>query len=167
VLYYSAFRQGSNSAVHCIGTATSIKILGPYTPQSDYFACPQSQGGAIDPASFHDTGGYSSRYALYKFDGNSIGHGGNCENTFAPIQPTPIMIQKVDSDGITKIGRRIQLLDHSEADGSLIEPPAMFYSNGIYYLLFCSNCCDKTFYDVSNATSYSLTGGFTRRAVRF
>jgi beta-xylosidase len=72
------------------------------------------------------------------------------------------MIQKVDSDCITKIGGRIQLLDRSEADGSLIEAPAMFYSNGIYYLFFSSSCYDKTLYDVSYATSHSLTGRFTK-----
>lgn len=71
VLFYSAAVSG-NTATHCIGVATSSKAQGPYEPLAEPFACPQSQGGAIDASGFRDTD--DNLYVVYKIDGNSIGH---------------------------------------------------------------------------------------------
>jgi len=49
--------------VHCVGAATSSKILGPYTPQTIPLVCPVSLGGAIDASGFEDNG---QRYIVYK-----------------------------------------------------------------------------------------------------
>ena len=100
VMYFSA-TDAADPGHHCIGTAISSSITGPYTASSNQFVCPTSQGGAIDPSGFRDSDG--SRYVVYKIDGNSLGHGGVCNNGVAPIVDTPIMIQPVSSDGVTPV----------------------------------------------------------------
>jgi len=159
-MYFTA-TSAESTAQHCIGTATSSAAEGPFTPSNDAFVCDIASGGNIDPAQFRDADG--SRYVVYKVDGNSIGHGGSCNNGVDPIVPTPIMIQQVDAtDGVTKVGDAIQLLDRSDADGPLIEAPSLANSGGTYYLFFSSNCYTTTLYDVSYATASSVTGPYTK-----
>ena len=117
-----------------------------------------SQGGAIDPAGFLDADG--TRYVVYKVDGNSIGHGGNCGNGVDPIVPTPIMLQQVSADGVTPVGSPQQILDRSDADGPLVEAPSLTRvqdsssaGGWLYILFFSSNCYSGSQYDTSYATS--------------
>lgn len=161
VMYFSA-TSASNNAHHCFGTATSNNVEGPYTPTSDTpFACPLDQGGAIDASGFRDSNG--DRYVVYKIDGNSLGHGGSCNNGVAPQVSTPIMIQKVQEDGITQIGGPTQILDRDAADGPLVEAPSMVLApGGTYVLYFSSGCYTDDTYDTSYATSNSPTGPFTK-----
>ena len=65
-------------------------------------------------------------------------------------------------DGYTLIGKAIPLLNRGSADGPLIEAPSLVYENGLYILFFSSNCYSTTLYDVSYATSTSLTGPYTK-----
>jgi len=159
-MYFSA----TNSATpghHCVGTATSSSITGPYTAASSQLICPTSQGGAIDASGFRDTDG--SRYVVYKVDGNSDGHGGVCNNGVSPIVNTPINIQPVSSNGVTFTGSASNILNLSPADGPDIEAPSMMRdSSGTYIVFFSSNCYTTTNYDVSYAYSSSPTGGFTK-----
>ena len=160
-MYYSD-EIATAPAHHCVGVATSNTITGPYTPMSTPFACPLAQGGAIDPDGFQDPLD-GSRYVVYKVDGNSIGHGGDCMNTVAPIVPTPIMLQKVAKDGITPIGAPVEILDRDDLDGPLIEAPALHRSQeGIYFLFFSSNCFSGPLYDTSYATANSIWGPYTK-----
>ena len=77
MLYFSASTVADTSK-HCIGAAVSKSVLGPYVPTSDSpLFCPLSQGGAIDASGYSDNG---QRYIVYKVDGNSLGHGGACNN---------------------------------------------------------------------------------------
>jgi beta-xylosidase len=152
--------DAQQTAQHCVGTATSDTILGPYTAQAAPLACPLSAGGAIDPAGFTDTDG--THYVVYKIDGNSVGHGGSCGNTVDPIVPTPLMLQQLAADGITAVGDPIELLDRGDADGPLIEAPYLLLFNGVYFLFFSSNCYSTTLYDVSYATASSVKGPFTK-----
>ncbi|KAJ7729091.1 glycosyl hydrolase [Mycena maculata] len=132
VLYYAA-TAAADTAAHCVGAAISTNIRGPYTPIEATIACPISQGGAIDPAGHHHPDG--SLYVVYKVDGNSIGHGGSCNNGVAPIVLTPIMLQEVAANGYTLIGAAVQILDRSAADGPLGEVPSLIYVDGVF---FCS-----------------------------
>lgn len=159
-MYYSA-ALASNSALHCIGAATSTTPNGPFIPQSNYLACPGP--GAIDPSSFHDADG--TRWLVYKVDGNSQGHGGVCNNMVAPIQSTPIMLQQVAGDGTTLIGSPRQILDRSDLDGPLIEAPALAKAtdgSGRYVLFFSSNCFTTANYDVSYAMANSIAGPYVK-----
>ena len=100
---------------------------------------------------------------MYKIDGNSIGHGGNCNNAVEPLVPTPIMIQPMECDGITPRGSPTQILDRGEYDGPLVEAPSLIRSSeGIYFLFFSSNCFDGPFYDVSYATATDIMGPYTK-----
>ncbi|KAJ7842253.1 glycosyl hydrolase [Mycena olivaceomarginata] len=159
VLYYSA-TAAANTAAHCVGAATSKTIRGPYTPLQATIACPISQGGAIDPAGHHHPDG--SIYVVYKIDGNSLGHGGSCNNGVAPIVSTPIMLQKMAADGVTPVGSPVQILDRDAGDGPLVEAPSLINVNGVFFLFFSSGCYADTSYDLSYATATSVTGPYTK-----
>ncbi|THY21186.1 glycoside hydrolase family 43 protein [Aureobasidium pullulans] len=165
LLYFSAPTYDTN-APHCIGTAISDSVDGPYTPDETSFACPADQGGAIDASGFRDADG--TRYVVYKIDANSLGHGGTCNNGVEPIVPTPILIQQVESDGVTKVGDTSQLITNdSPEDGPLVEGPSLIHSGDTYYLFYSSNCFTTTNYDVAYATSSSPTSGFTKQGTLF
>jgi hypothetical protein len=160
VMYYSG-QVANSTAFHCVGTATSKTILGPYTPSDEPFDCDLSIGGSIDPSGFKDADG--KRYVVYKIDGNSIGHGGSCNNEVAPIVSTPILLQQVEADGVTKIGSPIQILDRTTADGPLVEAPTILRNKkGMYVLFFSSGCYTEPTYNVNYATASNVTGPYTR-----
>ncbi|KAK3377795.1 glycosyl hydrolase family 43 protein [Podospora didyma] len=165
VMYYSG-ELGNNSALHCIGTATSSSVLGPYTPSSTPFACPVSQGGAIDPAGFYDSS-TGRRYVVYKVDGNSIGHGGDCNNGIEPTVPTPVLLQEVSpSDGVTLLtdSAPVTILDRTAAaDGPLVEAPDLLRApDGTYVLFYSNHCWNSPAYSVNYATANSVTGPYTK-----
>lgn len=165
LLYFSAptYYPG---APHCIGTAISPTIDGPYIPSVEAFTCPYDQGGAIDTSGFRD--GDGTQYVVYKLDANSLGFSGTCNNGIKPIISTPILIQQVESDGVSKIGEAIKLITNdSPEDGPLVEGPSMIHSGDTYYLFYSSNCFTTTNYDVKHATSSSPTSGFTKQGVLF
>lgn len=146
---------------HCIGAATATSALGPYTPHPSLLACPIKKGGAIDPAAFTDHDG--TPYLLWKVDGNNIGHGGECGNMVRPRQPTPIMLQKLQPNGLTLKGPPIKILDRTDADGPLVEAPELVRSHeGIYFLFFSSGCTRAPSYDLKYATAKSISGPYTR-----
>ncbi|KIV85148.1 hypothetical protein PV11_00880 [Exophiala sideris] len=163
VLYYADVPTWAPQH-HCVGAATSKNITGPYVPLSQPFACPNitTKGGAIDPDGFHDIA-TNKRYVVYKVDGNSLGHGGACMNSVAPIVPTPLMLQQVAADGVTPIGKPTQILDRDDIDGPLIEAPSLHRSpQGIYFLFYSSNCFTTPKYDISYATATNVLGPYTR-----
>ncbi|RMZ89210.1 hypothetical protein DV736_g3563, partial [Chaetothyriales sp. CBS 134916] len=163
VLYYTDEPSWS-PAHHCLGVATSDKVTGPYVPSDQPLACPdvESLGGAIDPDGFLDTS-TNRRYVVYKIDGNSIGRGGSCNNDVPPLIPTPIILQEVAGNGVTKIGEPVQILERGEQDGPLIEAPALYRSDeGVYFLFFSSNCFTTPLYDIAYATALNITGPYRR-----
>lgn len=168
-MYYAATwpEQVHGKTMHCVGTASSNNILGPYIPTAKPLACPLDQGGAIDPAGFSDPKA-GNLYVVYKVDGNSLNNGsGPCggPDSDGRYHPTPIMIQQVSpEDGITPIGAPRQILDRDQGDGPLIEAPSLFYNatSGLYFLTFSSNCYSTDLYDVSFAYSTCLTGDFVK-----
>jgi beta-xylosidase len=162
-MYYSAIAQ-ANTNRHCIGVALadSSSPAGPYVPTSTSpLACPLDQGGAIDASAFRDADG--TRYVLYKIDGNSVGHGGDCNNSQEPLVATPIMIQQVAEDGLTAVGDAVQLIDRDEADGPLVEAPSLVRSDdGTYLLFYSTHCFTDVKYDVRYATASSVTGPYAK-----
>lgn len=160
VMYYSG-EVAASPAHHCIGTAVSDTITGPYIPDDEPFACDLDIGGAIDASGFEDDDG--TQYVLYKVDGNSVGHGGSCGNTVDPIAPTPIMLQEVLADGVTKVGDPVAILDRTADDGPLVEAPSLLRTaNGLYILFFSSGCYLEPTYNVNYATATSVKGPFQR-----
>ncbi|KAJ9652913.1 hypothetical protein H2198_007866 [Neophaeococcomyces mojaviensis] len=165
VMYYAG-PHVNNTSRHCIGTASSKSILGPFAASREPFACPLYEGGAIDPAGFIDprTG---NMYVVYKVDGNSLNTGGGpCNGPgLDGYYPTPIRLQQVSKhDGITHIGEAIQLLDRGPNDGPLVEAPSIFYSEkyGLYFMTFSSNCYSTDLYDIGFAWSTELETEFNK-----
>lgn len=72
------------------------------------------------------------------------------------------MPQQLAANGVTPLNEPIDLLDHGDADGPLIEAPNMILVNGMYFLFFSSDCYTTTLYDVSYATATSVKGPFTK-----
>ncbi|KAL4920802.1 glycosyl hydrolase [Aspergillus aurantiobrunneus] len=164
VMYYSGEAQ-IDAPHHCVGVAVSESTdpAGPYIPNLVPLACPLDQGGAIDPSGFRDTDG--SRYVLYKVDGNSAGHGGDCNNGVEPLVGTPIKLQQVGPDGFTPIGEAVTILDRSTADndGPLVEAPNLVLgSDGTYYLFYSTHCFTDPLYDVRYATAKSVHGPYVK-----
>lgn len=163
VMYYTA-ASAANTKLHCLGVATSKNVQGPYVPISQTaWACPLTQGGAIDPAGYYDPS-TNTRWVVYKVDGNAIGHGGNCNNGKAPIVSTPILLQQVSvSDGYTKIGGTTELITNGPADGPVTEAPSLSrLADGSYVLFFSSNCYSGPLYDVSYAMASNIKGPYTK-----
>ncbi|KAL9081353.1 MAG: hypothetical protein Q9157_000072 [Trypethelium eluteriae] len=166
VMYYTA-STANDSAMHCTAAATASSVAGPYEPMGDEpWECSKPMGGAIDPSGFRDNDG--TRYVVFKIDGNSIGNGGDCNNGVAPIVPTPIMLQKVQSDGVTKVGPAFTILTNEPVDGPLVEAPSLIRSSGGNYTLFySSNCFTTAAYDVAYATATNIMGPYTRAGSLF
>ncbi|KAI9666707.1 MAG: hypothetical protein M1821_004643 [Bathelium mastoideum] len=179
LLYYTA-ASAERPGRHCIGVAStpaSNGPAGPFVPTSaDPLICPLAQGGAIDPATFVDspsnttnttTSADTPLYLVYKVDGNTLGHGGECGNTVPPLAPTPLMLQRLDaaSSGLRTAADSppVQLLARSDADGPLIEAPALVRSaQGVYFLFFSSGCTRANDYDVKYATADRVDGPYAR-----
>ncbi|CAG8955928.1 hypothetical protein HYFRA_00008781 [Hymenoscyphus fraxineus] len=156
VLYYAA-QTKADVTKHCVGSATADNVLGPYTAQSEPIDCSLVAGGAIDISGFTDTDG--KRYVVYKIDGNGL-----CGNPNKGPQATPLMLQEMAGDGITKIGEPTKILDKGPGDGPLIEAPNLIKVNGIYIVFFSSNCFNSGLYDISYATATSIKGPYTKAA---
>ncbi|KAF2688146.1 glycoside hydrolase family 43 protein [Lentithecium fluviatile CBS 122367] len=162
VLYYSATAaSAADSAVHCVGAAISDDPTGPFEPEESPIACPIEEGGAIDPGAITDSDG--SIYLAYKIDGNLRGLGGECGNMMFPQRATPIVLQKLEEDGITLSGAPVTILDRTFNDGPLVEAPVVARSEeGVYFLFYSSGCTWNPSYNVKYATSTSITGPYTR-----
>jgi hypothetical protein len=139
---------------HCIGTATSTRVQGPYTPSSEPLICDLPRGGNIDPNLFYDP--VNGNYCLvYKVDGNAIGHGGACGNTEAKVAPTPMYIQQLSpKDLMTKIGEprflasNLNPTESFKFDGPNTERPSITFRNGTYYLLYNAQCYAELAYRI-------------------
>lgn len=160
ILYYTAVSRAYNT--HCLGFATSKNVGGPYVDSaSEPWICPASQGGAIDPAGYTNKDG--THWVVYKVDGNSIGHGGSCGNTVAPIVPTPIMLQQVAEDGHTLLGQPTEILTNNADDGPYVEAPSLAKWDGDYVLFFSSHCYTSSEYDTKYAFATDIRGPYTRK----
>jgi hypothetical protein len=79
-----------------------------------------------------------------------------------PRKPTPLVLQEVASNGVTKIGNKIQLLHHDDSEGPCIDAPSIVRIGGKYFLFYSSQCWDSGFYDVKFATSKRVYGPYKK-----
>jgi len=162
VMYYSALASGAGPK-HCIGAAVSAgdNPAGPYTALDNYFSCPLDQGGAIDADPLVDDDG--TTYVVYKVDGNACDAAGACGNPSPQLHNTPILLQKVTSDGVKLVGSAIKILDRRWSDGALVEAPTLIKSpQGVYFLFFSSGSTTDGSYTIKYATSFNITGPYVR-----
>lgn len=154
---------------HCVAAATAPNAQGPFTPVQTPLFCDLGAGGAIDADGFNDPVTHR-QYVIYKVDGNSVGNGGACSNTVAPIAPTPLNLQEVSpDDGYSFIGGLTTVLLNDPTDGPNIEAPSLTYdtSTETYILLYSSKCFTQAPYNIRYATSKSIYGPYTKQPNSF
>jgi hypothetical protein len=147
-MYFTA--PSATAQRRCVGAALSAGPLGPFRPLgAGPIVCDPGEGGAIDPASFVDTGG--QRYLLYKNDGNAVG------------KPAIIWLQRVLSDGVTLVGPRKELIrnDDPREDG-IIEAPVLVKRPTRYVLFYSGGPYRDDRYFTGYAVSSSLTGPYAK-----
>jgi Glycosyl hydrolases family 43 len=154
IMYFAALGS-THPLKHCIGTATSPNITGPYTPDPQPLICSLRGGGNIDPNLFVDPVNGNS-YLVYKVDGNAIGHGGSCGNTVAPVAATPLYLQQLSNTDLkTKIGAPVYLASNLNPAGSFkydgpnTERPSIAFRNNTYYLLYNVDCYAELTYRIA------------------
>lgn len=147
VLYFSARHTNGSLAV---GAATAPTALGPFTAQATPLVT-ESGPGVIDVHVFQSPDG--KRWLLWKRDGNAVG------------QATPIRIQELGPDGVTRIGGSVDLITNDRPwEGAVVEGPWMIHEAGTYYLFYSANGYASTAYAVGVARASSPTGPFTKLA---
>jgi hypothetical protein len=173
VLFYSALHR-DHPQRHCIGSATSSSITGPFTPTDEPLVCDFEYGGVIDPSYFFDPITKSS-WLTYKRDGNAIGVGGACGNTALVPETgrnreTPIMAVELDRD-ISKVkpnGISRLLVNNEVTDGANLESPVLFFhktdnaggtGGGVYHLLMNAGCFHDSSYRIDHAYCVASAGG--------
>ncbi len=148
VAYFSARRSDGRLVV---GAATADDVLGPYTDIGQPLIVGTGPG-VIDAHHFEDTDG--QHYVVWKVDGNQNGG------------PTPILIQRLESDGVTLEGEAATMIDHDlDWEGSLVEGPWLIREGDYYYLFYSANGYASTRYAVGVArrpVSDGVMGEFTK-----
>jgi beta-xylosidase len=147
VAYFSA--KSAASGTFAIGAATASGPLGPYTDLGSPLVS-EPAPGAIDAHYFRASDG--KHYILWKIDGNAVG------------QPTPIKIQELAPDGLSRIGSPTTILTNSLAwEGALVEGPWLVEHSGSFYLFYSGNGYASSSYGVGVARASSPLGPFTKK----
>jgi beta-xylosidase len=144
VLYYTARYEAEG--LQCISYAVSETPDGPFVDDSsEPFLCQLEMGGSIDPYPFVDSDG--TPYLLWKNDGNCCG------------LPVKLWAQPLSEDGLSLEGSPAELIERDQAwERPLIENPAMWEHEGVYYLLYSGNWWESHEYAVGYAVCESVTG---------
>jgi len=126
--YVAYFTARDRSGMLRIGAATSDKPQGPYHDIGQPLVA-EPNVGVIDATFFRDKDG--SQYLYWKEDGNA----------FNPPQPTRILGQKLEADGITRTGEPVEVLrnDPESWEGDIVEAPEVVQRGDYYYLLYSGN----------------------------
>lgn len=147
VAYFSARHRDGSLAV---GAATSNNVLGPYTDIGRPLV-QVARPGVIDAHFFRASNG--AQYLLWKYDGNAVG------------ARTPIYIQRLDAEGLSLTGNRVELLTNDRSwEGALVEGPWMVEREGTFYLFYSANGYASDRYATGVARASSPMGPFTKRA---
>lgn len=143
LMYYTArYRDGGRQ---CIGVAGAATPQGPFRDERTLpLVCPLAEGGAIDPAVFHDG---RTPYLLWKNDGNC------CR------LPTRLYAQQLTADGMGLASMPVQLLinDREDEEG-VIEAPELINFDGRLYLIYSSGRFGLDGYRIDHAICDSPIG---------
>jgi hypothetical protein len=132
----------------CLGWATSKSPLGPFIPSSKPAVCQFNQYGSIDPRTLVTPGGQEWLY--WKSDDNAV---------LSEGKPTIIWAQRLAANGITLLGKPIDLMSNSRPwEGHIVESPQMVLADGHYYLFFSGNMSGSTLNGIGLATCAGPAG---------
>ncbi|HMR74439.1 MAG TPA: glycoside hydrolase family 43 protein [Polyangiaceae bacterium] len=147
VAYFSA--KSSSSGTFAIGAASASSPTGPFKDIGKPLVTEPSPG-AIDAHYFRASNG--KHYILWKVDGNAVG------------KNTPIKIQELAANGLSRIGSETTILTNTLAwEGPLVEGPWMVERSGTFYLFYSGNGYASAKYGVGVAKSNSPLGPFTKK----
>ncbi len=142
--FYVYYTARSRQGPLCVAVAIAERVTGPYR---DHGPLVCQEAGSIDAAHFVDAEG--RRYLLWKEDGNSR------------RLPTPIWLQRLDTDGTTLVGAARELIrNDARWEGKVVEGPYLLQRAGWYYLFYSGgNCCGEWCdYALGVARARSLEG---------
>jgi beta-xylosidase len=141
VLYFTAWVDGSNPTMQCIGDAVGTSPTGPFVARSNPFICQTASGGSIDPRVFTDADG--SNWMVWKSD----------ENIGGSTTPTNIWTSRLSADGLTLVGSPNRILTPDEAwQGTIVEAPDLVLAGGKYWLFYSANWFDQPVYGIGVAS---------------
>jgi arabinan endo-1,5-alpha-L-arabinosidase len=146
VAYYSASERSNNKLA--IGAATASSATGPFTDIGRPLVSDPTPG-VIDAHYFQASDG--RRFLLWKRDGNAIG------------QKTPIFMQELGADGITRRGAVHTVLTNDQSwEGALVEGQWLVERGGYFYLFYSGNGYASASYGIGVARATSPTGPYTK-----
>ncbi len=146
VAYFSA-RNRSDGALS-VGAATAPTALGPFTDLGRPLVHDPNPG-VIDAHYFRASDG--RRFLTWKVDGNAIG------------RATPIRIQELAADGITRMGEVRTILTNDRAwEGALVEGQWIVERDGWFYLFYSGNGYASANYAAGVARSRDVLGPYEK-----
>ncbi|MCL4756204.1 MAG: glycoside hydrolase family 43 protein [Myxococcales bacterium] len=147
VVYFSA--KSGSSGTFAVGAASAANPTGPFTDIGEPLVTEPSPG-AIDAHYFRASNG--THYILWKVDGNAAG------------KPTPIKIQELAADGLSRVGSPTTILTNTLGwEGALVEGPWMVEHAGTFYLFYSGNGYGSPAYGVGVAKASSPLGPFAKK----
>lgn len=148
VAYYTASTRADNRL--SIGAAVATAADGPYQDIGAPLIYDPTPG-VIDAHYFQASDG--RRFLTWKRDGNAVG------------QNTPILIQEVAADGLTRQGSVTTILTNDRAwEGAVVEGQWIVEHDGYFYLFYSGNGYASPSYGVGIARATSPTGPYTKAA---
>lgn len=135
-----------------LGVAVSDKPEGPYKDIGKPLLV-NPEIGLID-VNYFDDAPSGKKYLLWKEDRNDMD----------PMQPTPLVIQELTSDGLQLKDKPRNLIVNDEKwEGILVEAPTLIYDNNYYYLFYSANVYADDHYNVGVARSKNILGPYEKK----
>lgn len=149
-LFYSAYpRKRPGRPWYCLGVATAATPLGPWRDLGKPLRC--GRHGAIDATPVLDG---TRLHLIFKEDGNAFG------------EPTPLLIQRLRTDGRRLLGKPRELLRNRPRswERRVVEAPFLVQRDGWWHMLYSGNlCCSRSCaYAVGSARARTLAGPWRR-----
>jgi hypothetical protein len=145
VLYFTA--RDVTTDKQCIGLATSVSPVGPFSPSATPLICQVELGGDIDPRVFTDTDG--TNWLQWKSDQNAGG----------TTVPTMLWSQPLSADGLALTGRAAVIMQPDERwQGTIVEAPDMVKVDGTYWVFYSGNWFNHSVYAIGAARCQGPAG---------
>ena len=133
----------------CLGAARADRVDGPWHDIGQPLLRDETMG-MID-AHRHDEG--AKPWLIWKADGNA----------FADPKPTPLFAQQLAEDGVTLIGRRVEILTNDLPwEGALVEGPWIVRRPDAFYMFYAANVFNSRHYATGVARAQRLEGPFEK-----
>ncbi|MBX3230829.1 MAG: family 43 glycosylhydrolase [Labilithrix sp.] len=148
VVFFTA--KSKTTGKMALGVATSDAPTGPFVDRGKPILA-ESPIGAIDSHYFRDPND-GRHYMLWKQESNGL-----------PPAGTPLFLQELAADGLSLVGKRVELLRNDLPwEANLVEGAWMIARDGWYYLFYSGNAFFDHRYATGVARSRSPRGPFEK-----